>query len=153
MNCSYKKTRHYKMPKMIRRCNFCFKTFNRTANMRMHMANMHRQELMTSSAAAAAVTTKSTAAPSTTVQRSTSLLTSGTGQQSRHEQQQRPRYDELVNDSPIFEHGCEVPECERCFRYFNSVEELRKHEEVKIFIRLNFTPSERFCTRRIIFPF
>ena len=47
-------------------------------------------------------------------------------------EQQRPRYDELVDDSPIFEHGCEVPECENCFRYFNSEDELRKHEEVKL---------------------
>ena len=38
-------------------------------------------------------------------------------------EQQRPRYDELVDDSPIFEHGCEVPECENCFRYFNSEDE------------------------------
>ena len=52
-------------------------------------------------------------------------------------EQQRPRYDELVDDSPIFEHGCEVPECENCFRYFNSEDELRKHEEVKLLFMKN----------------
>ena len=74
-----------------------------------------------------------------TTSSSTAALTSGSG---RQEDEPRPRYDEIVDDSPIFEHGCEVPECERCFRYFNSVEELWKHEEVKIFICQNFTASE-----------
>ena len=67
-------------------------------------------------------------------------LTDGSGRQ--EPASKRPRYDELVDDEPIFEYGCEVPECERCFRYFNSVEELRKHEEVKIFIHQNFTLSD-----------
>ena len=79
------------------------------------MANMHGQRPTTSS------TVKAAAASATTT---SAALTGGSG---RQEVDPRPRYDEIVDDSPIFEYGCEVPECERCFRYFNSVEELRKH--------------------------
>ena len=102
-------------------CNFCYKTFSRTFNLRKHVANMHGQRSTTSS------TVTSAAASASTTSEPAS---------------KRPRYDELVDDDPIFEYGCEVPECERCFRYFNSVEELRKHEDVKIFIHQNFTLSD-----------
>ena len=110
-------------------CNFCYKTFSRTFNLRKHVANMHGQRPTTSSTVTAAASAITTSA----------ALTGGSG---RHEVDPRPRYDEIVDDSPIFEHGCEVPECERCFRYFNSVEELKKHEKVKIFIHQNFTSSD-----------
>ena len=112
-------------------CNFCFKTFSRTFNLRKHVANMHGQRPTTSS-----TVTTAAASASTTFE----ALTDGSGRQ--EPASKRPRYDELVDDDPIFEYGCEVPECERCFRYFNSVEELRKHEEVKIFNHQNFTLSD-----------
>ena len=112
-------------------CNFCYKTFSRTFNLRKHVANMHGQRPTTSST----VTTAAASASTTS-----EALTDGSGRQ--EPAFKRPRYDELVDDDPIFEYGCEVPECERCFRYFNSVEELRKHEEVKIFIHQNFTSSD-----------
>ena len=84
------------------------------------MANVHGQRSTTSSA----VTTAASA--STTSE----AVTDGSGRQ--EPASKRPRYDELVDDDPIFEYGCEVPECENCFRYFNSEDELRKHEEVKL---------------------
>ena len=86
-------------------------------NLRKHVANMHGQRPTTSSTAASASTISE-------------ALTDGSGRQ--EPASKRPRYDELVDDDPIFEYGCEVPECENCFRYFNSEDELRKHEEVKL---------------------
>ena len=115
-------------------CSSCSKTFGRVFNLSRHVVNMHGQRptaLSKATLAAASGTTRST---------TTSYQAALVGGSGRQEVDPRPRYDEIVDDSPIFEYGCEVPECERCFRYFNSVEELRKHEEVKI--SQNFTPSK-----------
>ena len=103
---------------------------------------MHGQRPTTSST----VTTAAASASTTS-----EALTDGSGRQ--EPAFKRPRYDELVDDDPIFEYGCEVPECERCFRYFNSVEELRKHEEVKISFIKTLHRLIRVCTRGITFTF
>ena len=43
---------------------------------------------------------------------------------------QRPRFNELVDDDAIFEHGCEVLECDDCEMYFTTQEQLERHEVV-----------------------
>ena len=84
-------------------CRYCAKSFGRLANMLRHERNMH-----------------SNAHEQSEVQPSSSSTNAV----------ERPFFNEIVDDDDIFEHGCEVLECESCEMYFLSQDELQKHEKV-----------------------
>ena len=85
------------------KCSQCRKTFSRPANLYRHARNMH----------------------SSAYQRAEVQLPSAST-----DVVQRPCFHEIVDDDDIFEHGCEVLECETCEMYFLSQNELQKHEKV-----------------------
>ena len=84
-------------------CSQCGKTFGRLANLHRHERNMHSSAYRRSEV-------QPPSASSGDVQ--------------------RPYFHEIVDDDDIFEHGCEVLECETCEMYFLSQDELQKHEKV-----------------------
>ena len=84
-------------------CRYCTKSFGRLAKMLRHERNMHSN-----------AHERSEVQPSSA---STNVV-------------ERPCFNEIVDDDDIFEHGCEVLECESCEMYFLSQDELQKHEKV-----------------------
>ena len=84
-------------------CTTCGKAFGRLGNLQRHERNLH----------------------SNTTSRATDQQ-SATSSDATH----RPCFSEIVDDDTVFEHGCEVLECDACEMYFLSQEELEKHEKV-----------------------
>ena len=86
------------------KCSVCDKSFGRLANLQRHERNLH------SNSAGPANERPSTS--------STTNLDN------------RPCFNELVDDDAIFEHGREVLECEGCAMFFLDQEHLDCHEKV-----------------------
>ena len=84
-------------------CSVCGKAFGRLANLHRHERNLHSNVASRSADQQSATSSDAT---------------------------HRPCFSEIVDDDTVFEHGCEVLECDACEMYFLSQEELTKHEKV-----------------------
>ena len=118
-------------------CNVCSKEFTFATNLRRHRRNVHGAgispamnapiELVSNSLLANNIETPPVNETLNDASMNTLEPTYDVPSDSVKE---RPRYNELVDDDTVFEHGCEVLECEHCEMFFTTQEQLERHELV-----------------------
>ena len=126
-------------------CNVCTKEFTFATNLRRHRRNVHATAAISDvpsrvediSPAMNEQMNNGTVQPSETaetghepncVEPSTNDPIDQTSSYAAESVTQRSRFNELVDDDTVFEHGCEVLECEHCEMYFTTQEQLERHE-------------------------
>ena len=113
-------------------CTICAREFTLKKNLNRHMRNFHASKEVVSAENSLLTNNVETSSVNEVETPNGVLMNTveTTNDAPAESVKERPRYSELVNDDVIFEHGCEVLECDECEMYFTTQEQLERHEVV-----------------------